>query len=245
MSDLIFISVSNYKVIELTKNHLETLKQNGISNYMSYVTDEKSYEELTRLGFNSTIYNVDNSNIEDEKNKMDFENDDYNYIMYIRYYVITDLLKQGKIVWYLDIDTVALIDLNIIYNTLDKPFDLYFQNDINMLCTGCMLIFPNNKTITLIDAVIKNKNDKINDQLIMNQLLINNPNVFNIHVLSECNFPNGTLYFNELNNTNMNFRQSQTNFKNSNEPVYFVHANYIIGIDNKIVSLKQKNLWFI
>lgn len=245
MSDLIFISVSNYGAIELTKNHLESLKQNGISNYMAYVTDEESYEELTKLGFNSTIFHLDGSNIDIGKNKMDFGNNDHNYMTYVRYYVISDLLKQGKIVWYLDIDTVALIDLNIIYNTFDKSLDLYFQNDINMLCTGCMLIFPNNKTITLMDAVTRNKNDKMNDQLIMNQLLINNPNLFNLRVLSECNFPNGLLYFNELNDSNMNFRQAQIDFKNSSEPIYFVHANYMIGIDNKIDALKQKKLWFI
>jgi hypothetical protein len=244
MSDLIFISVSNYGAIELTKNHLVSLKQNGVNNYMAYVTDEESYKELTGLGFNSTIFHVDDSNINVGKNKMDFGNDDYNYMIYIRYYVISNLLNQGKIVWYLDVDTVALIDLNIIYNTLDKSYDLYFQNDINMLCTGCMLIFPNTKTIALMDTIITNKN-KMNDQLIMNHLLINNPNIFNVYVLSECNFPNGLLYFNELNDTNMNFRQAQTNFKNSTEPVYFVHANYIIGIDNKINSLKQKKLWFI
>lgn len=245
MSDLIFISVSNYRAIELTKNHLESLKQNGMSNYMAYVTDEESYEELTNLGFNTTMYDVNNTNINVEKNEIDLGNNDHNYMTYIKYYIIAELLKQGKIVWYLDIDTVVLIDLNIVYNTLNKSFDLYFQNNINMLCTGCMIIFPNTKTIVLIDAIITNKNDKMNDQLIINHLLMNNPNIFNIYVLSECNFPNGLLYFNELNDTNMNFRQAQTNFKNSTEPVYFVHANYIIGIDNKINSLKQKKLWFI
>jgi len=241
MTDLIFISVSNYGAIELTKNHLTSFRQNGINNYTAYVTDIESYDELNRSGFNTTLF--DNFNI--GKNKMDFGTDDYNHMIFIRYYIILELLIKGKIVWYLDVDTVALIDLNIIYNTLDKSYDLYFQNDINMLCTGCMLIFPNNKTFTLMNTIITNKNNKINDQLMMNNILMNNQNIFNIYVLSECNFPNGLLYFNELNDTNMNFRQAQTNFKNSNEPVYFVHANYMIGIDNKINSLKQKNLWFI
>jgi hypothetical protein len=78
----------------------------------------------------------------------------------------------------------------------------------------------------------------------MNNILENNQNIFNIGVLSEYNFPNGLLYFNELND-NANFKQFQINFKNSSEPVYFVHANFMIGIDTKIEAFKKKNLWII
>lgn len=239
MSDLIFISVSNYGAIELTKNHLTHFQQNNVNNYMAYVTDDESYEELTRLKFNTTRFQIDAG-----KNKMNFGNNDHNSMTYARYVVILELLKQGKMVWYLDVDTVALIDLNIIYNTLDKSKHIYFQNDMNMLCTGCMLIFPNNSTISLINAIIQNKNDKNNDQLVMNNILENNKNIFNIGVLSEYNFPNGLLYFNELSD-NANFKQLQINFKNSSEPVYFVHANFMIGIDTKIEAFKKKNLWII
>lgn len=240
--DLIFISVSNYGAIELTKNHLESLKQNDITNYMSYVTDNESYEELSKLGYNVSILN--NSMINIGKERMNFGNNDHNYMTYIRYFAILELLKQGKVVWYLDVDTVVMMDLNIIYKTFNNSFDLYFQNDINMLCIGCMLFYSNDKTISLMNILIENMNDKMNSQLAMNQLLINNQNIFNIGILSEYNFPNGLLYFRELNE-NENFRQVQINFKNSSEPVYFIHANYIIGIDNKIENLKNKNLWFI
>lgn len=241
--DLIFITVSNYGAIELTKNHMESLKQNEILNYMSYVTDDESYQELSQLGYNVSKFNP---TIEIGKNKMDFGNNDYNHMIFIRYFVILELLKQGKTVWYLDVDTVAMIDLNIIYKTLNNSVDIYFQNDINMLCTGCMLIFPNNKTIALMNKIIelKNTNEKINDQILMNHILMNNQNIFNIGVLSEYNFPNGLLYFNDPSE-NENFREIQKNFKNSTEPVYFIHANYMIGIDVKIQALKDKNLWFI
>jgi hypothetical protein len=240
MSNLIFICVSNYGAIELTKNHLTSLKQNGIDNYVAYVTDSESYQELTSLGFNANLFDA----VAIEKNKMIFGNNDYNYMTYIRYYIINNLLQEGKTVWYLDVDTVALINLNIIYETLDKSLDVYFQNDINMLCTGCFLIFPNNKTIQLINCVIKNHNDKNNDQIIINYILQNNKNIFNISTFSKENFPNGLLYFNELSD-NLNFRQHQIFFKNSTEPVYFVHANFMVGIEVKIEAFKNKQLWFI
>lgn len=239
MSELIFISVSNYGAIDLTKNHLAHFKQNNLTNYMAYVTDDESYEELTRTGFNTTKIDTVIS-----KNKMNFGNEDHNYMTYVRYFVILELLNQGKIVWYLDVDTVALVDLNIIYDTLDKTKDIYFQNDINMLCTGCMLIFPINKNIELINIIIKNKNDKMNDQLIMNFVLMSDEKTFDVGVLSEYNFPNGLLYFNELSD-NSDYREVQLKFKNSLEPVYFIHANYMVGVDTKINAFKEKQLWII
>jgi lipopolysaccharide biosynthesis glycosyltransferase len=242
MENLIFISISNYGAIELTKNHLTSLQRNGINNYMSYVTDVDSYNELTQLGFNTTMFDCDNVSV--KKDKMNYGNGDYNYMSYVRYYVIQDLLKQGKIVWYLDVDTVVLTNLNIMCETLNNSIDIYFQYDVVDLCTGCMLIFPNNKTIELMNRIIQNKTNTMNDQDIMNKLLKNEPNIINIDIFSEYNFVCGILYFNELDN-NQTYRRKQINFRNSVEPVYFVHANFMIGIDVKIDALKRKNLWFI
>ena len=121
--DLIFISVSNYGAIELTKNHLESLKQNDITNYMAYVTDNESYEELSNLCYNVSILN--NTLINIGKDKMNFGNNDHNYMTYIRYFVILELLKQGKNVWYLVVDTVVTMDLNIIYKKVLKYIPWY------------------------------------------------------------------------------------------------------------------------
>jgi len=118
-----------------------------------------------------------------------------------------------------------------------------FQNDINMLCTGCMIIMPNIKTIQLTEFMYSNKNNEYNDQVFLNNIFRNNP-IFNIGVLNENQFPNGLLYFNELK-PEPYFREAQEKFNNSTEPVYFVHANYMVGIQTKIDAFKSKNLWFI
>ena len=159
MSELLFISVFNYGGIEMAKNHLESLKRNNITNYVAYVTDDESYDELLLDNYKVSKYISSIDSINKEKN--DFATPEFNNLSYIRYKIINNLLKQGKSVWYLDIDTVVLTNLNEYYNSLQKSFDILFQNDINMLCTGCMLIFPNNKTITLMDNIIKNTNEKI------------------------------------------------------------------------------------
>lgn len=225
----------------MAKNHLESLKRNNISNYIAYVTDDESYDELLLNDYKVTKYisSVDSINTE----KTDFATPEFNNLSYIRYKIINNLLKQGKIVWYLDIDTVILYNLNDFYNSLQKGFDMCFQNDINMLCTGCMIIMPNIKTIQLTEFMYSNKNNEYNDQVFINNIFRSNP-IFNIGVLNENQFPNGLLYFNELK-PEPYFREAQEKFNNSTEPVYFVHANYMVGIQTKIDAFKSKNLWFI
>jgi hypothetical protein len=241
MSELLFISVFNYGGIELAKNHLESLKRNNISNYIAYVTDDESYNELLTLNYNVTKYI--NSDDIISKDAMDFETPGFINLTYVRYKIINNLLIQGKAVWMLDIDTVVLTDLNSYYNSLSKNFDICFQNDINMLCAGCMLIMPTIKTIKLTEFMYSNKNNGFNDQIFINNILNNNKE-FIIGMFNENNFPNGLLYFNEPN-PKKHLRDAQEKFKQSTLPIYFVHANYMVGIDRKIEAFKSKNLWFI
>ena len=46
MSELLFISVFNFGVIEMAKNHLKSLRNQGITNHRSYVTDIESFTVL-------------------------------------------------------------------------------------------------------------------------------------------------------------------------------------------------------
>lgn len=241
MTELVFISIFNFAGIELAKNHLESLKRNNISNYIAYATDDESYNELLSLNYKVTKYVSTDGII--SKDKMDFDSPGFINLTYVRYKIIKDLLIQGKAVWNLDIDTVVLTDLNLFYNSLEKNFDISFQNDINMLCAGCMLIMPNIKTIKLTEFIYSNKNNGVNDQIFINRILNENDN-FTVGILNQNVFPNGLLYFNELRNEK-HFREAQENFKQSTLPVYFVHANYMVGIETKINAFKSKNLWFI
>ncbi len=239
MDDLLFISVFNYGGIELAKNHIESLKRNNIKNYVAYVTDEESYAELLKMNYNVTKYTNDLIN----KEKNDFATPEFNNLSYTRYNIISSLLKEGKTVWYCDVDTVVLSDLNMYYSQLDKNIDIYFQNDINMLCTGCMLFRPTILNIKLTEFMYLQKNSENNDQVFLNRIIRNSHNM-KFGIFYENQFPNGLLYFNELKEENY-FRQAQEKFNKSNEPVYFVHANYMVGIETKINALKSKNLWFI
>jgi lipopolysaccharide biosynthesis glycosyltransferase len=241
--ELLFISVFNLGGITLALNHLESLRKQNIQNYRAYVMDKESYDVLFEKGHPVELVIETPENL--TKEKANFGTTEFNVISYTRYKVILDLLVKGHPVWYLDIDTVVLQNLNDVYSDLlDTAHHAAMQDDINMLCTGCMLLFPKPVTIKLMQSIYENRTTSENDQIIMMRILINNRNSINILPLNKLQFPNGLLYFNELHD-NPRYRELQIKFKQSILPVYFVHANWMVGMETKIDAFKKKGLWFV
>jgi lipopolysaccharide biosynthesis glycosyltransferase len=108
MDNIIFISVFNLGCIEIAENHIISLLKNNITNYRAYVTDEESFDILTKKGYNVKYYSIEKINSE----KMNFGTDGFNNLSFTRYKIINEVLNEGKIVWYLDVDTVVLYDLH-------------------------------------------------------------------------------------------------------------------------------------
>lgn len=163
MENNIFISVFNLGCIEIAENHILSLIKSGIKNYRAYVTDKESFDILTLKGYNVIRY--DDFEIKD---KMDFGTSNFNNLSFIRYKIINQLLKENNIVWYLDVDTVVLCDLNLVIKYfINEKYDLIMQDDINVPCSGCMLYFPNKKTIELTHDMYNNKTSSDNDQRII------------------------------------------------------------------------------
>ena len=119
----------------------------------------------------------------------------------------------------MDVDTVVLRDLKkFINNTLKhvNNIDILMQDDINMPCTGCMLLFPTNKTKKLVKLFATRdkrleKYTKDNDQVILRDLRNDNFNI-NIVLFPHEFFPNGLIYLNNkyiVNNTHSTKFKSQ------------------------------------
>jgi lipopolysaccharide biosynthesis glycosyltransferase len=241
--ELLFISVFNLGGIPLALNHLESLKRNHITNYRAYVTDTESYAILKDKGHPVEL--IVETSVELTDKKVDFGTTEFNTLSYTRYKIIIELLEKNQPVWYLDIDTVVLQDLNDVYDELKHSnYHAVMQNDINMLCTGCMLLFPTPATINLLKNIYKYRNSNHNDQIILMNILLKYPNVINILPLNILQFPNGLLYFNEISE-NPRYKKLQEDFINSTHPVYVVHANWMIGMETKIAAFKRKGLWYI
>jgi hypothetical protein len=236
---VLFISVFNFGCIEIAENHLLSLIKCGITNYLAYVTDKESFDILSAKG-----YNVEQINIDTHKEKQDFGTENFNTISYLRYKIINKLLKEDKIVWYLDVDTVVLANLNQIVEQLLSNNELVMQNDLNMPCTGCMLFSPTKKMIELTNTIYDNKTPLMNDQILFLNIVQQNRFNIKLHLLDCRHFPNGLIYFNERH-PDPKFKQLHDDFKNSQKPVFFVHANWMVGIDTKIKALQSKNLWYL
>jgi lipopolysaccharide biosynthesis glycosyltransferase len=251
MSDIVFISVFNEGCIELAKNHLESLKRAGITNYVAYVTDQESYNKLIN---NYNVVYLSNSQITNDKK--DFNSEDFNKLSYLRYYVIQKYLEANQPVWYLDVDTVVLKNLNKKYVELLETYKNYhldglFQSDINSICTGCMCLFPTENIKQLVNTIIKEKLGNANDQMLLNYLVNEKKHPLSFALLECTEFPIGYLYFNNQYVVPVDSSLSKVIEKKNeyesipNKDTHFVHANWIIGNENKIKSLKEYNLWFV
>jgi len=236
--DLLFISLSNYAYVEMTENHLLSLKRNNIDNHIAFVLDEESYEVLSNKGYNVSLYKNIN-----ELEYLNFASPKFNNISFFRWHIINKLLENNIKTWYLDIDTVVLHNLNLLLPHTNGA-ELVIQNDINMLCSGCMLFIPSPNTIQLTKFVIDNKSEQCNDQIFLNNFLRSGKLNIKLQLFSIFKFPNGLLFFNELH-SNPVFRNYQKKFLESNEDVLFVHANWMTGKETKIKALKDKNLWYL
>lgn len=243
---LLYISVFNYGGIELAKNHLNSLISQNITNYIAYCTDIQSYEELKHLN-----YNVEHVSSSMDTQKLDFGTSEFNKLSYLRYMIIMKLLQDGYNVWYMDIDTVVLDNLTTIYEKcLTSKEHIWFQSDINMLCTGCMLImnYPVCKDLIHKLCTIHNQ-DRLqhNDQILLNHIIQtynSTPRIY-IGVFPIFQFPNGLLFFKDdfVKTSNPKYVDLRNAYHASSGKTMFVHANWMVGVDTKINALKAYRLW--
>ena len=248
-NELLFVSVFNYGVIDLALNHLESLRKQNIKNYMAFVTDLESVYVLKIKGHPVSF--IEDESVNKEANS--FDSPKFNSISFLRYKVIKQLIQNGMNVWYMDVDTVVLKDLRNIYNQVkNKNIDAFFQNDINMPCSGCVLYFANPKTYAFVNSVEHNKTEKYGDQIIVREFIKSHsskPEFIKFATLNESMFPNGLLYFgdNEFGvQTPEMFKAIKSEYENmQNKDIYFVHANWMVGKDTKQNALKKYGLWFI
>jgi hypothetical protein len=239
-----FISVFNYGVIEMAKNHIKSLRETGITNHYSFVTDEESFDEFTKLGY--PVFHIQESGTKHEN--FNFGTMDFNNMSFLRYSIINALIQYGMDVWYLDVDTVVLKNLIPIYLDLKQNYEYHvcFQSDMNMICTGCMLLFATDNTKHFVKTVIHNKTDQNNDQILVNAILKKDPDIISHVVFSHFIFPNGVMFFgNDFVNVPTYLEEVKKKYINTPKETYLVHANWMVGDETKKNALKQYGLWKI
>ena len=254
-NSVIFISVFDYGSIDLGINHLISLRNANIYNYMAYVTDDQSYQRLYSNGFNVTkiqIQDDDKHNSLFQGTQKNFGTKDFTEFSFLRYKIIHQELTKYEAVWYMDVDTVVLQDLNKYYDRYKNgktKYDIIYQNDIHEInhCTGCVLYFSNPFTLKATQVIYNGMNSDIPDQHYTHNFLEKYGKSANIGLFETYEFPNGLLYFDkeDLIELSSKFNKEKQKYNNkSDKVVAFVHANWMVGINNKINVLKKKKLWF-
>jgi hypothetical protein len=152
----------------------------------------------------------------------------------------------------MDVDTVVLGDLNVYYNIMLKSGrgipDMTFQNDLHMLCTGCSLFIPSNGAIEFTKHVYENATKKMNDQNFIGLIFKDGNPQYRYSIFDYNSFPNGLLFFKEtdVHEIPEEMRRIKEQYRNNKyKNVLFVHANWMIGVGNKIAAMKNNDLWFI
>jgi lipopolysaccharide biosynthesis glycosyltransferase len=242
MSKIILVSVYNYGCIDLALNFLESLKRVNLANkHISYVTDEKSFDIIKEKGYQVELFK--DFSITEEK--MSFEKKDFVKLCYIRYAIFHKLLDSYDYVWCLDVDTVVLGDivsyfLNSEYVNCDITYQLDLDN-IYFLCGGCFVIKSSSITKNFVKHIFESRDNEVNEQVYFNIFFerLGKRNPIKIGTFSMFSFINGGIYFGDK------YQDYKQLLKESTEPIYFVHANYMVGIDTKIKALKEKGLWYL
>jgi len=245
-NDCLIISVFNDGVYDLALNHLTSLKKQGIKNYMAFTTGEKTFKDFKEKGFNITFYKANDLQLGELK----WSGYEFNKFDALRYKIAKELLLTYKYVWYLDVDTVVLDNINTVAPKINC--DCCFQDDINMLCTGCIFFIRTNSTLILINRILKeisNYDYKHNAQLILRSIIKSQCVPYlKVKVFNRVKFPNGLLFFDEeIIGKKTGFLKAEKDKYEAipNKSPAFVHANYIVGNEKKINAFKKYGLWFI
>ena len=247
---LLFISVFSSGSLQLAINHLTSIKKQNITNYMSFAMDNNAYEKIKSLGFNVELV-LDIPYF--SKDKKDFGTSDFTYMSFVRYKVIHEMLKKYDAVWYLDVDTVVLGDLNKYFikhwDNNTSGVDMVFQNDIHMICSGCVIYFSNEKTLIGTKHMYDHMNNNVPDQHFLGAMIQQNSDYYKTELMDYMDFPNGLLYFDEsiIIGVPPQFAKIKRDYemRKQNRPPLFVHANWIVGNENKERALRTYGLFFI
>lgn len=250
MTNVLYLSVFTEGIKDLALNHLTSLKKVGITNTLSLCPTQSVVDELNALGFRS-----ERLKIQDEVAKeFSFADGDFNTFSYVRYEVASRLLQDYDCVWYMDVDTVVLSNpfSGYIQSKLDGA-DIFFQDDIAMPCTGCMLVKNTQRAKDFLQFMWESRNSETNDQMHLQMKCVKQelPGVV-IYLLSIYDFVPGCFIFpsNFLVPLNDFIQSIRDRFigqvKDSAPPIpTFVHANFMVGCDTKRQALRAAGLWFI
>jgi hypothetical protein len=211
----------------------------------SYAKIEKIVDQYSPQLSIEVIEFIKSSNSLDISNYSNYGTQGFNYITSIKWDVILKTLdKHYETVVYADCDLVFIADFSDYIKSSSHIFACGIQSESSPsfppnYCTGFMYFTRGAadflKKLSTVNVAYAHK---YNDQDVFNMIIKENPHVVkDLLALPEALFQNGLLY---QTHSGAKFPELVGELR-----PYLFHANYVIGVENKINLLKRSKLWFL
>lgn len=247
--DINYITYCNEAFANITKNMILSFIENVCSGPMTvFCSNEKVKDEIDRFITNTETYGkkiqvkVTQSDFSEKAN--DYYSEDFIKISQHKFKLILDNIQKYPNIYFIDSDIVFLKDPVYHIKKIDDH-DIIFQidnpinnpiNTANWVCSGNFFIKNNSRSEHFLKEVIASYTPQTNDQDCVKKILTKygeNPSYYPHAKI-------GTFDPRKIQNGCDAFR-----FKWCELPeAIMVHANWIIGLNDKINTLKNNNLWF-
>lgn len=221
-----YLTITNFGNIELTDNLYNSFKKLNISDKLHIVCfDDESYKY-----YSNKCNNVSLRLLKDMSESENFGTSKFNYMMKIKIEECLKFLNLNESMVYVDADIYFYKDPSEILKFLFNYTDFFIQNDApgTPFCAGFFGMKNTAGNIVLLNNVLIEINKKSGPDWWCDQNYL-------IHMIDKMKkypvvlpreyFPNGHYAFNE----NLSLSDA-----------YIIHANYVVGKEDKIKKLKEK-----
>jgi hypothetical protein len=244
------ISISNYGYRDFTLNWIFSLKRINLTKFVVFCFDNQLFDYLIKNGYKENVLMVPTDWIDYKLTlkAANWSSKDYNHIVQSKVNVWYYLLKNDRNIIFSDPDVVFINENILTYSQFlfnySRAHILISQDQepgYPFYNTGFFFAkstkFSKNLFLNLIQKQLRQKDRSAsnnNEQYVLFKMLKQtNFNDSRILGLDPFLFANGRVFFELKLNDLLNVKP------------FTVHANYMIGVENKINSFKSKNLWFI
>ena len=237
-----YVTFTNNGSVELCHNMILSLRRFTEEEIIVFCLDESSKQYLQEKNINNL--NINTKYLFKEK-YWEYGTQEFKQIMFIKLRCLLDILTSYKDdnVFFIDADVFfAKCPSNRLHIEEQSEYSLICQTDRpvgSRWCAGVMLLKNNEEIKSLLTEAIKiseqlsnikNDSGEWHDQTILNHILARGNN--KVKCFETTFATNGHLYF---SNNGPKERLDQT----------IIHANFCVGIQQKIDWFKSENMWLL
>lgn len=248
----VFISFSNYGYVKLAENLLHSIQQKVKHHKMvMYCLDQDTYDHLLPLEQPDKIELILYNQFNTSKKYENYNTEEFKEIDHLHVSILQHAFKTYDFIHFLDSDTVIINEPSEEYYEDYKEYDVVFQADCNSIepdyyiwtCIGNMSLRNTYGTHFLLDSINIYKKRFIeigmnyNDQEVLREMFKGT------EITDIRKFPHANLSQYPTIHYTCGVLVDQDKVDVSQIKIF--HANWVLGIENKITLLKKLGAWYL